>query len=55
MLEGKPEDNPNNGTRENADVILDLIEILNSVDIKSTEAKLNETTISDSNGGRIVL
>jgi hypothetical protein len=35
--------------------IVELIKALESVDIKSPLAKLNETTISDNNGGRIYL
>lgn len=35
--------------------IIELISLLLSVDINSVEAKLNETSISDNNGGRILL
>lgn len=42
--------------KENIDnPIVDLVELLRSVDINSPEAQLNATTISDGKGGRILL
>jgi hypothetical protein len=35
--------------------IANLIKILSQADSKNEHAKLNETTISDNNGGRIIL
>jgi hypothetical protein len=40
-------------TEENA--LAELIELLEQVDLDSPLATLNETTISDNNGGRIEL
>jgi hypothetical protein len=40
-------------TEENA--LAELIELLEQVDLNNPLAKLNETTISDNNGGRIEL
>jgi len=37
------------------DNLVDFIEALQKIDTKATLAKLNETTISDNNGGRIEL
>jgi hypothetical protein len=37
------------------DPLMELIDVLQQVDIESPLAKLNETTISDNNGGRIEL
>ena len=37
------------------DKLIKLIEVLLGIDANSPLAKLNETTISDNNGGRIVL
>lgn len=39
----------------NVDGLLELVDYLSSVDTSSPLAKLNETTISDNNGGRIEL
>ncbi|HEY4963313.1 MAG TPA: hypothetical protein VIH90_01300 [Candidatus Saccharimonadales bacterium] len=39
----------------NDDALMELIDVLQQVDIESPLAKLNETTISDNNGGRIEL
>jgi len=39
----------------NINSIVELMRLLNSVDINSQDAKLNETTISDGKGGRILL
>lgn len=35
--------------------IAELILLLNDIDVDSSEAELNATTISDNNGGRIIL
>lgn len=35
--------------------ITELILLLNGIDVDSSEAELNATTISDNNGGRIIL
>jgi hypothetical protein len=43
---------PNNDSDEN---LLRLVESLQSIDNTSLVAKLNETTITDNNGGRIKL
>lgn len=40
---------------EQADNVLDVVESLNDVDENAPEAKLNETSINDNNGGRIEL
>jgi hypothetical protein len=37
------------------DALAEFIELLEQVDLDSPLAKLNETTISDNNGGRIEL
>lgn len=37
------------------DSLYDLIELLQAVDLSSPLAKLNESTITDNNGGRIEL
>lgn len=37
------------------DALAELVELLEQVDLDSPLAKLNETTISDNNGGRIEL
>lgn len=39
----------------NEDALVDLLELLEQVDLDSPLANLNETTISDNNGGRIEL
>jgi hypothetical protein len=39
----------------NDDALAELLELLAQVDLKSPLATLNETTISDNNGGRIEL
>lgn len=36
-------------------LLVELIELLQNIDENGKLAKLNETTISDNNGGRIVL
>ena len=42
--------------QENAgNSLVELIQVLQNVDIDSSEAKLNATTISDNKGGRIYL
>jgi hypothetical protein len=40
---------------DSLDEVLKLIDLLESIDTSSPQAKLNETTISDNNGGRIEL
>lgn len=35
--------------------IAELVLLLNDIDVDSSEAKLNASTISDNNGGRIIL
>lgn len=40
---------------EQTDNVLDVVESLNNVDEKALQAKLNETSISYNNGGRIEL
>lgn len=35
--------------------IKELIEVLQEIDTSSPKAKLNETSIDDNNGGRIIL
>lgn len=37
------------------DALAELVELLEQVDMDSPLARLNETTISDNNGGRIEL
>lgn len=37
------------------DAVIELFAVLRGVDPKSPLAKLNETTIADNNGGRIIL
>lgn len=39
----------------NEDVLAEWLELLKQVDLDGPLAKLNETTISDNNGGRIEL
>lgn len=41
--------------RNEVDALAELIELLQQVDPDSPLAALNETTISDNNGGRILL
>lgn len=41
--------------RNEVDALAELIELLQQVDSDSPLAALNETTISDNNGGRILL
>jgi hypothetical protein len=41
--------------RNEVDALAELIELLELVDLYSPLAVLNETTISDNNGGRILL
>ncbi|MBP6005390.1 hypothetical protein KA531_00575 [Candidatus Saccharibacteria bacterium] len=41
--------------KEDEDALLELLKALESVDMESPLAELNETTISDNNGGRIHL
>ena len=40
---------------EQGQTLAELMKLLQEVDEKSTLAQLNETTISDNNGGRITL
>lgn len=40
---------------ENEGGIAELVEVLQKIDENSPKAKLNETSIDDNNGGRIVL
>lgn len=42
-------------SRTEEDALAELIDMLQQVDLSSPLAKLNETTISDNNGGRIEL
>lgn len=37
------------------DAVIELFAVLRGVDLYSPLAKLNETTIADNNGGRIIL
>lgn len=41
--------------KEDEDALLELFKALESVDLESPLAELNETTFSDNNGGRIEL
>lgn len=41
--------------KEDEDALLELLKALESVDLESPLAELNETTFSDNNGGRIYL
>jgi len=44
-----------NAKQTDEDALAELLELLGQVDLNSPLAKLNETTISDNNGGRIEL
>lgn len=47
---------PNQKVKQtNEDILADWLELLNQVDLNGPLAALNETTISDNNGGRIEL
>jgi hypothetical protein len=47
---------PNKKAKQtNEDVLADWLELLKQVDLNGPLAALNETTISDNNGGRIML
>ncbi len=35
--------------------LVKLIEVLKAIDVTSSNAKINSTSISDNNGGRIIL
>ena len=37
------------------DALIELVDVLQSIDKTKPEAALNETSISDNNGGRILL
>ena len=41
--------------KSKTDLIAELVKVLKSIDAESPSASLNETTISDNNGGRIEL
>ena len=47
-VNGQPQQHEDDG-------LIELVEALQQVDISSSLAKLNETTIADNNGGRIEL
>lgn len=52
-MNGEPQ--PSKVAEQVDDNLVDFIEALQKIDTQSPLAKLNETTISDNNGGRIEL
>lgn len=50
-----PQNNDQSARQSEANAIFELVQLLQSVDTESDEAKLNATSISDGKGGRILL